>query len=254
MSQKIVFAMPTVKRPYQQALDALRAAVPAVEALGFKHALVQEIGNPYIGCARATMLRKALDAKADMVIFLDHDISYRPEDLVRLVQTEAGIAAGLYRFKTPEEVYMGVLDTDSSGRVSERFDGALRAQLVPAGFLKVTKEAVDVFMTKFPELCYGPKYSPSVDLFNHGAHGGTWWGEDYAFSRRWRECGGDIWVIPDVTLVHWAEDSPYTGNYSNFLRRQPGGDLYMGNAGLPSPDRPSQEGASKIYPSPISQN
>ena len=33
-----------------------------------------------------------------------------------------------------------------------------------------------------------------------GAHNGAWWGEDYAFCRRWREKGGQIWCLPDLGI------------------------------------------------------
>jgi len=66
----------------------------------------------------------------------------------------------------------------------------------------------------------------SVDLFNHGAHKGAWWGEDYAFSRNWIDAGGDIWVIPNLDLTHHSTEQAYVGNYHTFLRKQEGGDLW----------------------------
>lgn len=108
MKKKVVFCVPTMKRPYQQLLDSLKASV---ELLGeYDHYLVNEIGCPYISGARATMLRKALDIKADIIVFLDHDLSWNPQDLLKLIETDGDVVAGLYRFKKPEEVYMGVLD------------------------------------------------------------------------------------------------------------------------------------------------
>jgi hypothetical protein len=92
--------------------------------------------------------------------------------------------------------------------------------------MKITADAVNKFMTAYPELCYGPKYNLSVDLFNHGAHKGTWYGEDYAFSRNWIDCGGEIWTIPDLNIDHHSADEVFKGNLHTFLRKQPGGDLF----------------------------
>lgn len=221
--KKVVFCVPTMTRPYQQTLDALVASIPLIRDAGWDEGMVSEIGCPYISAARATMLRKALDAKADVIVFIDHDVSWQPEDLLRLIETEGDVIAGLYRFKTPDEVrYMGVLD-DKDGNVQVRKDGCIKATLVPAGFLKVTRNAVNKFMQAYPELMYGEASNPSVDLFNHGAHKGAWWGEDYAFSRNWIDAGGEIWVIPDVTLTHHSVDKDYPGNYHEFLLEQPGG-------------------------------
>lgn len=186
--------------------------------------MVFEVGCPYISHARATMLRKAMDARADVVVFLDHDLSWRPADLLKLIETEGDVVSGLYRFKKEPEEYMGVLNTTPEGQpIVRASDGAIRADKVPAGFLKVTKEAVDRFMGAYPELVYGHRYAPAVDLFNHGAFEGVWYGEDYAFSRRWRAIGGEIWVVPDLELTHHTSGEAFVGNYHEFLMKQPGG-------------------------------
>lgn len=219
---KVVLCVPTLTRPYQQTLDSIAGSVPVLEAAGWEHAMVSEIGCPYISAARSTMLRKALDAGADVVVFIDHDVSWRPRDLLKLIETKGDVVAGTYRFKKDEEHYMGVID-DDDGRPKVREDGAIAATRVPAGFLKITKEGVAKFMRAFPHLCYGPPYSPSVDLFNHGAFEGAWWGEDYSFSRRWREKCGDIWLVPDLSLDHNDKAKTYPGNFHQFMLAQPGG-------------------------------
>ena len=94
MSKKVVFCIPTVTRPYQVLLDSLEAAVPLLDAAGYEHFMVSEVGCPYISSARATMLRKALDAQADQIAFLDHDLSLPPEDHVRLLDTAGGVVSG----------------------------------------------------------------------------------------------------------------------------------------------------------------
>ena len=102
---------------------------------------------------------------------------------------------------------MGTIHTDADGIPIVRADGAIKAKLLPAGFLKITKEAIDRIMTAHPELCYGEKYNLSLDLFNHGAHKGLWWGEDYAFCRRWEAMGEDAWLVPDLDLDHYTYDN-----------------------------------------------
>lgn len=99
--------IPTMTKPYQVTLDSIFACADALDEAGYDHKTVYEIGCPYISQARATMLRKALDAKADHIIFIDHDISFSPIDIVRLIQAEGDVVAGTYRFKKDEESYMG---------------------------------------------------------------------------------------------------------------------------------------------------
>lgn len=219
----VVFCCPTLKAPYPQFLDAMRASVPALDAAGFDHRMTWEVGCPYISHARSKLLRRALDADADVVVFLDHDLSWRPEDLVTLINTEGDVVAGLYRFKTPETEYMGTIEAgEDRYPVVRKSDGAIKAVRVPAGFLKITKNGVRRFMRAYPELVFGDPIAPHVDLFNHGAHEGVWWGEDYAFSRRWRALGGEIWVPPDLDLTHHDHEAgDFPGNFHQFLLRKP---------------------------------
>jgi glycosyltransferase involved in cell wall biosynthesis len=223
---KVALACPTYTKPFPELLASVEAAVPALDAAGIEHNMVWEVGCPYVSHARATMLRKALDWGAEAVVFLDHDLSFGPEDLVKLIEAEGPVISGLYRFKKDEQEYMGILATED--RPIVRKDGCIKASKVPAGFLKISREAVDRFMKHYPELIYGVRYNPSVDLFNHGAHEGVWYGEDYAFSRRWVDCGGEIWVVPDLNLTHHSEGKSYPGNFHEFLLRQPGGSKHNG--------------------------
>jgi hypothetical protein len=101
------------------------------------------------------------------------------------------------------------------------------ANRVPAGFLKVTKEAVDPLHDRLSGAGLRPAYAPSVDLFNHGAHKGVWYGEDYAFSRNWCDAGGEIWARAGSRHHHHAvardgsAGPAYPGNFHRFLLAQP---------------------------------
>lgn len=218
--KKVCFATPSLAGPTAPYMKALKDSVPLIKEAGWDAGVVQEVGCPYISNARATMLRKALDKQADVIVFIDYDLSWDAQDLLTLIETKGDVIAGTYRFKEEPEHYMGVL-TGSYPEVRE--DGCIKATRVPAGFLKITKECVDRFMEAYPELIYGPQFNPSVDLFNHGAYKRQWWGEDYAFSRRWVDCGGEIWIVPNLNLHHHSSDTVFKGNFHEFLLRQPGG-------------------------------
>ena len=223
MAKKVVFCTPSLSGPTAPYIKALEDSIPLIKAAGWQEGYVQMIASPYISAARATMLRSAIDAKADVVVFIDYDVSWKPEDLLTLIETEGDVVAGTYRCKIDEELYMGTWETNPDFTPKVRADGAISAKLVPAGFLKVTTEAVDRFMVAYPELCYGPMYHLAVDLFNHGVHERVWWGEDYSFARRWKDKCGDIWLIPNLNIDHNAGDKVYAGNVHKFLLKQPGG-------------------------------
>jgi glycosyltransferase involved in cell wall biosynthesis len=223
--KKVVFACPILKKPHDRMIKSLEASIPLIKAAGWDEGFIPEVDCPYISGARATMTRKALDAHADVIVYLDYDLEWDPQDLVTLLETEGDVVAGTYRTKQPEEVYMGKIRTNimSATPLVRESDGAIRADLVPAGFLKVTVDAISKFMEAYPDLCYGPMYNLSVDLFNHGAHKRVWYGEDYAFSRNWVDAGGEIWLVPNLNITHWLGDTPFPGNFHRYMLRQPGG-------------------------------
>lgn len=216
---KVVLCCPTLKRPYDQFLKAVEAEIPFLDAAGLDHKMVFEVSCPYISEARAKMAHRALhEADADIIVFLDHDLSWEPGALTRLIQTPGEVVCGIYRFKCPEVEFMGTLEAGDDRYPVVRDDGCLKAVRVPAGFLKITKSVLQRIARAHPELMYGDPLKPHVDLFNHGAHEGVWWGEDYAFSRRWRAMGRDIWVVPDLNLTHHDHDAgDFPGNLHRFL-------------------------------------
>lgn len=223
MAKKVIFCVPTVTKPYQQCLDSLAASIPLIHEAGWEEGMANSIGCPYISHARATMLRKAQDAQADVIVFIDHDLSWKPEDLLTLIETPGDVVAGTYRFKWEPEEYMGALLPGVDGTPQIREDGCVLAHCIPAGFLKITREGLARFMFKYPELQYVDHGTLTCDLFNHGVHEGVWYGEDYAFSRRWNDKCGQIWVIPDLDLTHHTKEEAFPGNFHRFLLRQPGG-------------------------------
>jgi glycosyltransferase involved in cell wall biosynthesis len=229
--KKVVICIPTITKPFQQCLDAIEASVPLLDAAGWDHYTAWSIGCPYISHARSQMVRKALDALADVIVFIDHDISWRPEDLLKLIETEGDYVSGAYRFKDDnEESYMGALLPDIHGIPQVRADGCVKAYSTPAGFLKMTRYGISKFMLHYPELNYIDNSTLCPDLFNHGAYKGVWYGEDYALSRNWLNMGGEIWVIPDMNIDHYnAEGRCWKGNYHQYLLRQPGGSEWKGN-------------------------
>ena len=196
-----------------------------LDAAGIEHCTGFEIGSPYISAARATILRKAMKHGADVFVFIDHDVSWQPEDLLALIRAEGDVVGGTYRFKMDECRYMGFMYTGPNGKPMVREDGAIEAYRLPAGFLKVTRKGIERFMAGYPHLIINSDDEgfDSPDLFNHGAHKGTWYGEDYAFCRNWLEIGEEIWLLPNLSLNHHSEDKVYEGNLHEALLRAPGG-------------------------------
>ncbi len=236
VKKKVVFCIPTISKPYQVCLDSLEASIPLIKAAGWDEGTVYQIGCPYIDAARQMMLRKALDAKATVIVFIDHDLSWDPPDLLKLIETDAAVAAGTYRFKGPKEQYMGAVFPGPDGTPIVRADGCVKAHSIPAGFLKITRWGVNKFAEQFPDLLYGEPCNRMIALFQHGVHEHVWYGEDYSFARRWNEKCGDVWIVPNLNITHHLGDQPFPGNFHQFLLRQDGGS----ESSNPNPPKPKE--------------
>lgn len=240
---QVVLCTPTRAKPHPAYLAAMAASVPALDAAGIKHSLATHIGSPYISYACADMLHRALATEADTFMFIEDDHSWRPDDLVKVLETDGDVVAGTYRFKHDDfrEEYMGAWHVDGSNRPILRLrDGAIKAHMAPAGFIKITRNAVRRFWKAYPELQFGYPEKPALDIFNHGANvqpgDGRWWGQDYAFCKRWADAGGDLWIVPNLSINHhswptadFPEGQVWEGNLHEYLLRQPGGSLHMGD-------------------------
>jgi hypothetical protein len=218
--KKVVFCVPVYpKEPYPQTAAAFKAEIPFLKKAGWDAEVIYHKGNPYISAARAELLHSALKKDATVIVFVDQDISWKPGDAVRLIETDGGMVAGTYRYKNEEERYMGGLNEAEPGIAAVREDGCLEALVAPAGFLKVTREAVNKMIAAYPEHCCGEPCAPWFDMFAHGIIDGTWRGEDTAACMRWWKLGEKVWCLPDLEITHHSADRDYPGNLARYLER-----------------------------------
>lgn len=224
---KVSLCIPTRKEPIPQLEAAVDASLPLLRDAGHVVGVTTEIGCAYISFAAANMLAQALIWEADAIVFIEDDHSWEASALLKLVETPGDVVAGNYRYKDDSGDFMAIPYVKDE-KIFVRKDGCVLADKVPAGFLKITPRCVEVFRKAYPELICDnlEKGTKFVDLFNHGAFKGVWYGQDFAFSRRWRAIGGEIWIVPDLDISHWVrneKDGTYTeylGNYQRVLDKQ----------------------------------
>lgn len=221
LAPHVFFATPTYSgRICQEYADSLEATGRALEAEGWKVTASFVQGDCYVQRARNALVAQFLETDATDLFFLDDDLGWPADAVLKLLSMPDPVVFGVYPFKRDEEGYPVVIHTDAKGYPIVRGDGCISATGAPTGFLRIKRFAINALQAAYPELAYGEDGKTIYDLFPQGVRNGRWWGEDFAFCNLWTGIGGSIWCVPDIDFQHVGA-KPYSGNYHRFLLRQP---------------------------------
>jgi hypothetical protein len=87
---------------------------------------------------------------------------------------------------------------------------------IPAGFSLIKRAVFQTLQSRRPRF-YVDDVRKIADFWSGGVHEERWETEDYAFSRRWREMGGKVWLCPWMILRHEGFYS-YPGDMATVLQ------------------------------------
>jgi len=158
------------------------------------------------------------DEEATHLLFIDADIEFSPGDVLKLLRADKDVVGGAYakKFLQLDKVQKGQpLETATSVSchiLDLEVSDLKECSYISTGFLLIRKNVFEVLMTKYPERRYandidgysGARPDMFYDIFSVMINPSSkrYESEDYGFSRLWREVGGKIHVVPDITLNH----------------------------------------------------
>jgi hypothetical protein len=214
-----------VTQAYMLSVTRLMAAVAGQIDLS-----LMLLGNDaMITRGRATLVAKFLDnPDATHLMFIDSDIGFEPEQFARLFRANKDFAAAMYPIKEidwkrfPERRergesertaglnYVGTLCSGAELKVEGEF---ATAKYAGTGFQLIKREVLERLAAAHPELKYrtihaqdpmAPSAQNRYALFDPiiDPDTGEYLSEDYAFCRRWRALGGEIWIDLHSKLTH----------------------------------------------------
>jgi hypothetical protein len=185
-------------------------------------------GDALITRARASLISQFLDdPTATHLLFVDADIGFEPDQVLRLLECGAEMCAAVYpikridwdkvkstietaRPKPAAAALHYVFEVDDPNAVIEK-TGFVRVRYAGTGFLMIRRETLERMCTRYPQLQY--KRDHSIDAATASdnrfalfecmiAEDGTYLSEDFAFCKRWTDIGGEIWADLKSTLAH----------------------------------------------------
>lgn len=177
---------------------------------------------------------------ADVFMFIDADVEFTADAVVRLVKSPHDVSVAVYPKKVVmwDQVKRAVEDGDernmamlSSSLVANIGahkrtveDGFVELLDGPTGFMAIKRGAFEKLEEKFPELnCkndhqnrdfddYCAVFDCMIDPVSR-----RYLSEDYAFCRRWQQCDGKIYADINTTLGH-VGNLPFTGCLNDRLK------------------------------------
>ncbi|MCR5878162.1 hypothetical protein [Phenylobacterium sp. J367] len=177
--------------------------------------------------------------EASHLLFIDADIGFEPKTVFRLLDSGHDVVAAVCplkhidwdKLRAAAKADVADLQAASIGYVVrflptadssvEVHDGIAKVAYGGTGVLMISRSALTRIAEAHPELNAvledGSRAVMVFDTLLEEATG-EYLSEDYAFCRRWRDLGGDIWADIEARLTHVGH-AAYTGSLIQALRR-----------------------------------
>ena len=177
---------------------------------------------------------------AEYFMFVDADVNFEPEAVVRLIKSNHDISVACYpkKFIDWEQAATAVKNGDQrnmamlSSSLVVNF-GAARVDVVdgfagvldgPTGFMLIKRCVFEKMQEHYPELnCKNDHQNRDFDEYCAvfdcmiDPESKRYLSEDYAFCRRWQQIGGKIYADVTTTLGH-VGNLPFSGQLSQRLK------------------------------------
>lgn len=198
---------------------------------GCKVTLDDECGNGLIADARGLMVARFLASDATDMLFIDHDVVWSPDAVLRLLDAPLDVRAGVYPSRSDPINYAVRWETANPFLVSDPSHGFLEVAGVPGGFLMISRAAAEKMTAHYTDLNFYCAHAPNKTIcglfepywLRNVEHAGTTCnvklGEDFSFCQRWRDLGGKVWVDPRLTFGHVGFKT-FQGSLGDWLRNR----------------------------------
>jgi len=181
-------------------------------------------GNCHVDDARNSVVQEFLLSDCDELIFIDADVSWTPDALIRLCGHDVDIVGGVYPFRRegakgnmPVRMIQGMHTPDENG--------LLEVEGLPTGFVRIRRHVFETLAKSADHFWNrGDRRSKVPILFERTFEDGNRWGGDLAFFRKWRNAGGRVFADYEMRLGHTGKVTMHD-SLGAALRRQTGTTL-----------------------------
>ena len=236
---KVMLATPVSQNPACAYTVALAATIHSLASFGVEAHVYLHQGNCHVDDARNTMIRDFLESDCTDLFFLDADLGWRPQSVMRFLEVPGDIVAGVYCHRSPGETYPfhpgeGVRESNEHG--------LFRMHKVPTGFMRIRRNVLETLYeaekAKGRSFWWGQEeregrrpitrivergFLSELGLEGLGGSNSDYHSGDYMLCLKARAAGFEVWV----DIEHWFEhvgEQCFQGHLGNKLRRDQGVD------------------------------
>ena len=169
-------------------------------------------GEALLVHARNALVRLALNAKVDAILFVDADQQWDPQAALRLLAQPVDVVGCPVRKKSDREDYNVKA---MNGRLIVDDRGLIEVEAIGTGFLKVSQKAMHKAWS-FSD-AYDHNGEEFRMVFQCEVIDGRLVGEDILFCKRLATWGHQIYLDPSHTITHNGMKQ-YAGNFMEWAR------------------------------------
>ena len=154
--------------------------------------------------ARNSCAAKFLSGDCSHLMFVDADIQFNPQDIVKLITHDKDIVGGIYPQKTlPPKMVVNTLNN------GEHEGDLIEVGTLGTGFMLIKRSVFEKMIEEgatpyVDAIGLSPEENANqYDFFQCTIDSkGRYLTEDWSFCRRWRQLGGKIWADTTIALAH----------------------------------------------------
>lgn len=182
-----------------------------MQRMGMPFRVNFNVHDSLISRGRNRLAHDFLKSDCTHLVFLDADVSFEPDDLLRLIEAAYPVCGAAYPKKADGAGFnVNPLPADlQAGTTTIAEGGWIQVHDLATGFFVVQRKVLIEMAEANPELLIVSDLddSPGEPMFGFFVpyiHPETkrYLSEDYAFCERWRQLGGSVWCYGKAVLGH----------------------------------------------------
>lgn len=176
--------------------------------------------------ARNTLANTFMKSNYTHLLFLDADIEFDPNSILKIIEADKDIIGGLYPKKninwnqasniinqnkdkeiTPEQLKVisrepvTILYKDDDANTT---DEIIKTRYTGTGIMLIKRKVFEDMIKEFPNDYYDSGGVITFRFFDTELKYGIYLSEDYWFCDRWIGMGGDVHLLKSMNCTHWG--------------------------------------------------